>query len=378
MAQDAYSLLVQAHPLHDLDSHSLGDARLAKRHRSILENMTLAPSASMPETFSKDADLQAYYRFTDNPRFGHHDLLQPHFQATAKRAEQLGHVHVIHDTTRLRFDVHDDFERKHLSRFSKNSQGFQWHYALVCANDTTRAPLGIIASLPFVHLSDVRDHEDTLEFWKARSGIFENEMDRWIEGIERAEQRLAACERVTHVMDREADSFELMYALQVSGYDSIIRACHDRRISTGPRRQDFEKLSTSLEEASWLGARTIGLSARPASRATKQHPARKKRRARVQVRAVAIELQRPQNVSSVGGRMGHVSCWAVEMLELDPPKGEPAAHWILLTSHAIETQEDAWYVVDGYQGRWLIEEANKALKTGCSVRNLSNAVRARC
>lgn len=365
MTSDATRLLAQTTPVQDLDHSNLGDKRLERRHRHIVELKTIAPSASAPELFEDDADLQAYHRFTGNCRFDHHDLLEPHFVGTAARARQLGHVRVLHDTTRLRFDVHDDFVREHLSRFSKNSQGFEWHYSLVCADDTTRAPLGLIASLPFVHQSDVDG--DTEAFWRERDGIFDNEMSRWLEGVERAEQRLADCERVTHVMDREGDSFELMFAMQVNGYDSIIRARHNRRVSTGPQRRDFDKLFSTLEQAQWLGERTLELSKRPASHATKHNPARRKRKARVKVRAVEVKLQRPAHLASYDGMRETVRCWAVEMLELHPPEGEPAARWVLLTSHEVSNAEQAWYVVDGYQGRWVIEESNKALKTGCGV-----------
>ena len=365
MAADVTCLLAHATPVQDLARTDLGDKRLNARHRKILELATIAPSASAPELFEDDADLQAYHRFTGNTRFGHHDLLEPHFQGTAARAHQIAHVRVLHDTTRIRFDVHDDFVRENLARFSKNSQGFEWHYALVCAADDTRAPLGLIASLPFVHQSQVEG--ETEAFWREQGGLFDNEMQRWLDGVERAEARLSACERVTHVMDREGDSFELLFAMQVNGYDSIVRACYDRRVSTGPQRKDFESLFATLDKAPWLGERRLELSKRPASRASKQNPARRKRKARVKVRAVQVELQRPQQLSSYEGMRESVTCWAVEMLETRPPEGEAPARWVLLTSHEVEHVEQAWEVVDGYQGRWVIEEANKALKTGCAV-----------
>ena len=358
-------LLVDATPVHDLEHASLGDPRLDQRHKLILRQMILAPSASIPETFQEDAQVQAYYRFTGNSRFSHHDLLEPHFLGVAQRAEQLGHVHVIHDTTRLRFDVHDDFEREHLCRFGKNSQGFDWHCSLVCAPGSVRAPLGLIASQPFAKASKVEG--DTHDFWAQRDGVLDNEQMRWMEGVERAEARLTQCARVTHVMDREGDCFELLYAMQVSGYGAIIRACYDRRVLPEDDAH-ATKLFEALEQAPWLGERKILLSKRPKSRATKQNPARRKRKAKVKVRATRVELERPSSVPSAGESNKSVSCWAVEMLETKPPKGEAPARWVLLTTHELTNVEQAWEVVDGYQGRWLIEEYNKALKTGCQMR----------
>ena len=40
--------------------------------------------------------------------------------------------------------------------------------------------------------------------------------------------------------------------------------------------------------------------------------------------------------------------------------------WMLVTSDAVQTIEDATAVVDHYRARWLIEDYFKALKTGCA------------
>lgn len=365
MTSDATALLLSCSPVEDIKATNLGDPRLNQRHLQIMEKMVWAPSASVPETFKNDAQLQAYYRFTDNPRFTHDDLLEPHFQATAQRAQQLERVLVIHDTTRIRFDVHNDFERENLCRFAKNSQGFQWHVSLICAFDTTRAPLGLIASLPYVHQSQTA--EEAQEFWRARGGLFENEMERWLESVEHAESRLESCTQVVHVMDREGDCFELMFALQANSYDSIIRACYDRCLLKADPGAQAQRLHQALEQAPWLGERTIELSMRTASQASKTHPERRQRRAQVQVRMVRVNLARPANVSSCEGMRQQVKCWAVQMQELNPPEGEPAANWLLLTSLPVESEEQAWHIVDGYRARWLIEEFNKAFKTGCAV-----------
>jgi hypothetical protein len=57
---------------------------------------------------------------------------------------------------------------------------------------------------------------------------------------------------------------------------------------------------------------------------------------------------------------------AVHVVEPDPPVGEEAIEWVLLTSESVATLEDATTVVDHYRARWLIEEYFKALKTGCA------------
>ena len=41
--------------------------------------------------------------------------------------------------------------------------------------------------------------------------------------------------------------------------------------------------------------------------------------------------------------------------------------WVLLTSLAVDTFEDAWQIIEDYENRWLVEEYHKVLKTGCSI-----------
>ena len=58
------------------------------------------------------------------------------------------------------------------------------------------------------------------------------------------------------------------------------------------------------------------------------------------------------------------------MYEENPPKGEPAVEWILLTTLPIKTRKQIERIVDIYRARWLIEEFFKAVKTGCRYEQL--------
>ena len=60
----------------------------------------------------------------------------------------------------------------------------------------------------------------------------------------------------------------------------------------------------------------------------------------------------------------------VHVVEIDLPSGEEAVEWYLFTGEPIDTVEDVLRVVDIYRARWLIEEFNKALKTGCTYEKL--------
>ena len=55
-----------------------------------------------------------------------------------------------------------------------------------------------------------------------------------------------------------------------------------------------------------------------------------------------------------------LAAWVVRVVELDPPEGVEPIEWILLTSEAVESFEQACERVDWNACRWIIEEWHKA------------------
>lgn len=59
--------------------------------------------------------------------------------------------------------------------------------------------------------------------------------------------------------------------------------------------------------------------------------------------------------------------YAVYALEIEPPAGEEAVSWMLLTTESITTSADAATILRWYTYRWHIEEYHKILKSGCKA-----------
>ena len=61
-------------------------------------------------------------------------------------------------------------------------------------------------------------------------------------------------------------------------------------------------------------------------------------------------------------------CWAVRVWEAgEPPAGQEAVEWILLTSEPVADLAAAVRVARYYARRWLVEEYHQCLKSGCRV-----------
>jgi hypothetical protein len=69
--------------------------------------------------------------------------------------------------------------------------------------------------------------------------------------------------------------------------------------------------------------------------------------------------------------------YVVQITEVDPPSGEKAVDWTLLTNEPLRTFEDAWRVASWYERRWIGEEYHKAQKTGCQIEDLQFTASAR-
>ena len=93
------------------------------------------------------------------------------------------------------------------------------------------------------------------------------------------------------------------------------------------------------------------------------------RTATVEVRFTSIGMPCPRDCGRYARDCGitFITMNVVEVLELNPPRGQAPLHWVLLTSHPVATFGDAWKVIEYYEKRPLIEEFHKALKTGCRL-----------
>jgi hypothetical protein len=179
-----------------------------------------------------------------------------------------------------------------------------------------------------------------------------------------------------HVMDQEADDYDVLAALHTAGLRYVIRA--------DPLRQTTDaKLGVKETLARQPGTvfRTVPLSPRSAQKAVKtrgRHPERAERLATLHVRWATVTFKRRQYSDT---RVPTLTMHAVHVVEPAPPRGAAPIEWLLVTSEPVQSLEDATAIVDHYRARWLVEEYFKALKTGCAfekrqLTNLAGLVRA--
>jgi hypothetical protein len=328
------------------------DRRLGERSRSMTEAILRRPGASLPTAMGSEAAREGAYRFLSNRRVTLGRVLATHIEATAARARAARKVFLVSDTTEFKFST----ERDGLGMLSSTRRnGFLGHFTLAVSADGRRTPLGMLGveTLTRPQRKAKRDHF-------ARKKDPTRESLRWYRCADQANRQVEDVEAI-HVMDREADIFELLAGLTGDKRRFIIRSGQDRSVEDG-------RLVSTVAAASMQFSREVKLSARqpakgPESRRT--HPERRGRLAQLAVSTTRVALRKA--TSACDPELPEsISVNVVRVWEPNPPVGQEPVEWRLFTTEPIETREEIEAIVDGYRARWLIEEYFKALKTGCN------------
>jgi hypothetical protein len=344
------------HATEEVQGADFGDRRLSKRLVQLVERLVVDPSASFPEAAASDAALEATYRFFRNPAVSPQRILAPHVRATLERigAERL--VIVSHDTTEFSFST----PRDGLGRINDAGQGFFAHVALAVSADGGRRPLGVLAVTSFTRLEPPKREKHTEKFAEN-----ERESFRWKAQAAEVDQRMPAGAQAIHVMDSEADSYDLLAGFVNDGRRFVVRLKHDR----GVRNEEDERvrLSQLLPELKGRFTREVHLSARSAphheKRGRKRNGGRTTRPAMLEFSATAITFVAPSSATSTDDLEVNLVC----VNEVDAPPGTEPVSWLLVTTEPILSNADIEQVVDAYRARWPVEELFKALKTGCAL-----------
>jgi hypothetical protein len=354
----------------EFEGADFGDIRLTERLMQMVRALDRAPDQSLAKATKTVAAREAAYRFVENPAVTMEAVLAPHREATVTRCRGAEVVYVVSDTTEFTFS--GKARGAGLGRIKGSQRGFLGHVALAVGFD--RKPLGVLGIQPIVRQEQKKEHKNNHHQKKDPH----RESLRWGAMVESVETSLKGVSAI-HVMDREADIFELLSDLQQKKRRFVIRSGQQRSVVDGGHLLDAVSDSRTLLE------REVQLSARPNPRTRtsgmgKGHPVRSARSANLAISSTTVVIPRPKTTDSTYPESLTVN--VVRVYEPDPPSDQPAVEWLLFTSEPVATAEQVAWVVDAYRARWLIEEYFKALKTGCayegrqlrSLQTLTNAL----
>lgn len=329
----------------------LGHQGRIKRLVRVANALAEHPGGSLPDKLHDPANYQGLMRLVKQPTVTHAAVLDTHYRRTRAQAEAHPAVVLwVHDTTEL-----DYTGKRSLSGLGQIGNGKRRGY--LCHNSlAVSAADGEILGLghQILHRREDVPKDETVAAKRARDT---RESLLWVKACAALGPAPPGCTWVD-VADRGADTFEFLDYEVAQGRRFVVRAQHDRALTVG--HDDGGRADTLHRYARGLpavGTRTVLVGARDGKPA---------RTACVAVAAAAVRVLPP--AKKRGQHRGQpLLLWVVIARELNPPAGEEAVEWILLTNHPAEDRAAIDTVLQWYERRWVVEDYHKAQKTGCAI-----------
>lgn len=280
-------------------------------------------------------------RFLANSRVSTKELIDGACAGTGPRSAGR-HVLAIQDSSEINLQRHAGRVDGLGTVGNGTDLGFFVHPLLVVDADE-----GACLGLAHLHLWQ-RTQGKAPDYWKLP--IEEKESARWIKTVETGKKRLAEAATITVVADREADIYELWDRLPDARTHLLIRACRDRSLGTVSGATLFD----------WMDRQAVQGSYRIALPVT---PKRSAHEALLHVRFASVALKKPKKCSDQHASP-HLTLNVIDVVEDASTLvgDEEPIHWRLLTTHAVDSMEDALQCIRWYCQRWHIEQTFRTVK----------------
>lgn len=343
------------------------DQRLNLRLARVLDCLAARPNAGIPEACGGYAETAATYRLFDNNKVSFDKILEPHRLAARRRLQDHDVVLLVQDTTEIDLSRPTQVVAGAGPLDDGARVGVLLHPLIAFTRDGT--PLGTVDAHVWTR-EDPPSPRGRRDADRKHTPIEDKESQRWVSMLRSAgeEARLTPDTQFIALADSEADIFELFVetAQLPDNADWIVRACQNRAL-VDPDHPEAGKLREQVLSAAVRSTAVVPVRGREAkvdceTRGRRQ--SRESRTAEVEIRATTVTLRNPWRHDR---KLPDVAVNVVLVSEPQPPTGEPAIEWLLLTSLPVTTLPQVERVIQSYCVRWLIEVFFRTLKTGCRI-----------
>jgi hypothetical protein len=314
-----------------------GDARLAKNGGLIASRVAERQTVCIRKLADNRSEQVKFRRLLANEAVTVEEMVA-HRGAIVSVAAAGRHVLAIQDTSEINYQAQSGRKRG-LGTVGNGTDAGLFVHPVLAVDAQSEECLGLVDALVWRRTKSKAKNYQQLP-------IEEKESYRWVKGGERAKAMLAEAAVITLIDDREGDIYEKWARLPDHRTRLLTRACRDRSLTDG------QKLFPTLAQMPEAHRFTLELPARPGKRGA--------RTAQMAVRFGRIRITRPGTCSDRNAPP-EIELYAIEVRELNPPPGD-AVCWRLLTTHAVETIEQALTVIGWYRLRWHIEQLFRTLK----------------
>ncbi len=344
----------------------LGDPRRTRRLVRAADQILAHPDKALPHKFASPKDYRAVLRLVNHPAVTHAALLRVHAQRVLEQLRADGPAVVVlpEDTTELDFSGQNTLALGSIG--NGGGQGFECHNTLA-VDPHSRAIYGLVDQI-LHRRRKVPKGEGT----DAKRRHPERESRLWVKAADNVGPAPEG-QLWVHVCDRAADTFEYLDFLVRKRRSFVFRSCQNRALEVeaddgGPRLL-HDRLRALPCQATWA----VEVSAQKAKNSQPGAgwgvwPRCARRRWRCG--------SRPRTRTTANTARKRLAVWAIRVWEPQPPVGQEALEWLLLTDQAIPGATRLREVVGYYECRVVAEEYHKCQKTGVGIELLQLQSRA--
>ena len=278
-----------------------------------------------------------FWRFLANKRVTVDRLIEGWSEQTAPAAAGR-HVLAIQDTSEIKFTTTAE-NRRGLGKVKKGKAFGVLLHPLLAVDADSGSVLGLAGGSVWTRRSEAKAPY-------AQRRLADKESARWIAAAEQAKETLSGARLITIVDDREGDFYAHWALTPAENVHLLTRLMNDHAVVKGGT------VCTALTRLPVAATAAVEL---------RQRPDRRPRTAHLSLRFTSLRLKRPKNILETD-LPDSLPVTVVEVTERHPPKDAEPVHWILLTTHRIDSLADAWQIVAWYKQRWIIEQFFRTLK----------------
>ena len=315
-----------------------GDARRERSGGLLAQRVTDRQTVCLRNLADDRAEQVKFRRFLGSEAVTVEEMVSHRAMFVAAAANGR-HVLAIQDTSEINYQAQSGRKRR-LGKVGNGSDVGLFVHPVLAVDALTGECLGLVdAQVWRWTKSKAKNYKDL--------PIEQKESYRWLQGGAQAKAVLAEASMVTVIDDREADIYEKWDRLPDAHTHLLTRASRDRALADGGRL--FPTLAGFAEVHRYV----LDLQARPGKRSARQ--------ACMAVRFGCVRIRRPGSCSDPHAS-DEIELFAIEVRELDPPRGEKLIVWRLVTTHTVERVAQALAVIGWYRLRWHIEQLFRTLK----------------
>lgn len=325
----------------------LTDERRTQRAVKIASALARDPMASLPKQLGGQAATKAAYRFLESGQTSYEQLMRPHLEQTKAMMQRQKRVLLLQDMTEVDYEHHP--KTRGLGPIGNGSHQGYLLQTVLAVEPTSKQVMGIAAQEAFL-----RQPAPAGETSHQRDKRKQKESEVWQRQAQHIGAAPQGCDYI-HVGDRGSDIFPFLRECLKQGCGFVVRVQHDRRVDLrveqaetplppaarrqGARRaagQDpIRHLMEEVRCGPGRGQQTLRLDG---------NHKRKEREASLSISWGTLRLWPPEGEAGKGEVPLVVT--VVRTWEPEPPEGEEALEWLLLTSVAVASEADAWERVD--------------------------------